>query len=188
VTDSRPNRRRATTIVVVVGLLAAGVLLAPSTASASGASSCAKAIVDDWFGNNRVDKIYPLHCYLEAIRSLPVDVKIYTGAEDDILRALAFAKKGKVDPGRVPSSGSGTDSDPTAPGATDPTPTDPATTDPTSTETTDTAVDTSGPSSIPLPLILLGGLSLLLLAAGGAGYLNRRAEARRTDSFDDDAL
>ena len=33
------------------------------------------------------------------------------------------------------------------------------------------AVDTSGPSSVPLPLLILGGLALLLLAAGGVGYL-----------------
>ena len=40
-------------------------------------------------------------------------------------------------------------------------------------------VDTSGPSSVPIPLLVLGGLALLLLAAGGAGYLSRRAQARR---------
>ena len=40
-------------------------------------------------------------------------------------------------------------------------------------------VDTSGPSSVPIPLLILGGLALLLLAAGGAGYLSRRAQARR---------
>ena len=41
------------------------------------------------------------------------------------------------------------------------------------------AVDTSGPSSVPLPLLILGGLALLLLAAGGVGYLSRRAQSRR---------
>ncbi len=40
-------------------------------------------------------------------------------------------------------------------------------------------VDTSGPSAVPIPLLILGGLALLLLAAGGAGYLSRRAQARR---------
>jgi hypothetical protein len=32
---------------------------------------------------------------------------------------------------------------------------------------------------VPIPLLILGGLALLLLAAGGAGYLSRRAQARR---------
>jgi hypothetical protein len=41
------------------------------------------------------------------------------------------------------------------------------------------AADTSGPSSLPIPLLILGGLALLLLAAGGVGYLSRRAQARR---------
>jgi uncharacterized protein involved in exopolysaccharide biosynthesis len=34
--------------------------------------------------------------------------------------------------------------------------------------------DTSGPSSVPVPLLVLGGLAVLLLAAGSAGYLRRR--------------
>ena len=41
------------------------------------------------------------------------------------------------------------------------------------------AVDTAGPSSVPLPLLILGGLALLLLAAGAVGYLSRRAQSRR---------
>ena len=41
------------------------------------------------------------------------------------------------------------------------------------------SVDTSGPSSLPIPLLVLGALALLLLAAGGVGYLSRRAQARR---------
>jgi hypothetical protein len=32
---------------------------------------------------------------------------------------------------------------------------------------------------VPLPLLILGGLALLLLAAGGVGYLSRRAQSRR---------
>jgi len=33
--------------------------------------------------------------------------------------------------------------------------------------------------SIPLPLIILAGLALLLIAAGGAGLVSRRLRARR---------
>ena len=68
-------------------------------APAASAKTCAEKVIDDWYGNGRVDQIFPKHCYLEAIRSLPVDVKDYSNAEDDIRRALAYAAQGKPDPG-----------------------------------------------------------------------------------------
>jgi hypothetical protein len=136
------------------------------------AKSCADQIVADWYGDGRVDKIYPLHCYQDAIRSLPVDVLDYSNAKEDILRALAFARQGKPDPGPAGGprpAGDGGPDDPSDPNN----PNDPN--DPNAAGD----VDTSGPSSVPIPLLVLGGLALLLLAAGGAGYLSRRAQARR---------
>jgi len=47
-------------------------------------------------------------------------------------------------------------------------------------------VDTSGPSSVPIPLLVLGGMSLALLAAGGLGYLSRRRQAVHADDLGDD--
>ena len=133
----------------------------------------------DWYGDGRVDKIFPLHCYQEAIRSLPVDVLDYSNAKEDILRALAFAKPEQAGPRpdrrrrrHRPDGRSGRPYDRWA-GATR------------ATRRTGRdvgvrrPVDTSGPSSVPIPLLILGGLALLLLAAGGAGYLSRRAQARR---------
>ena len=145
----------------------------------SGVGVVRRQVVADWYGDGRVDKIYPLHCYQDAIRSLPVDVLDYSNAKEDILRALAFARKGKPDPGPAGRPAAGRrrrpdrhDHEPTAerperprrPGRDD---------------SLAGAVDTSGPSSVPIPLLVLGGLALLLLAAGGAGYLSRRAQARR---------
>ncbi len=99
----------------------------------------------------------------------------YSNAKEDILRALAYARQGKPDPGA--SGGQRptgtTPEDPTAPGA------DPGDPGPGEETTASEPVDTSGPSSLPIPLLILGGLALLLLAAGGAGYLSRRAQARR---------
>jgi hypothetical protein len=46
-------------------------------------------------------------------------------------------------------------------------------------------VNTSSPSSVPIPLVVLGGMSLLLLAAGSLGYLSRRRQAAHADEFDD---
>jgi hypothetical protein len=174
--------RRLSFLVLFLGLVVASVALAGPAAAAS--KSCGDAVIADWYGDGRVDKVFPLPCYQQAIRSLPVDVLDYSNAKQDILRALAFARKGEKDPG--PSGGSQTTgnsgtTDPSGAGAGPGGPSDPGHPGDENGTGTDAsgAVDTSGPSSLPIPLLILGGLALLLLAAGGAGYLSRRAHARR---------
>jgi hypothetical protein len=169
-------RSRSTFLIAFLAAVAALTAFVGGTAQPAGAASksCADQVVADWYGDGRVDKIYPLHCYQDAIRSLPVDVLDYSNAKEDILRALAFARRGKPDPGPAGGPRPAGD-DPSNPN--DPSdPSDPNNPDET---TASGAVDTSGPSSVPIPLLVLGGLALLLLAAGGAGYLSRRAQARR---------
>jgi hypothetical protein len=160
-------------------VVAAAAVVALAAAPVASAKTCAEKVVDDWYGNGRVDQVFPKHCYLEAIRGLPVDVKDYSNAEEDIRRALAYARRGEPDPG--PSGGSQPTETTTTglDGGTGTGPSDPG--DPGGPTQTSAAgdVDTSGPSSLPIPLLILGGLALLLLAAGGAGYLSRRAQARR---------
>ena len=174
------NYGRLSFPALVLGLVLVTLALAGPAAAAS--KSCADQVVADWYGDGRVDKVFPAHCYQEAIRSLPVDVLDYSNAKEDILRALAFARKGEKDPG--PSGGSQTagNNGTNNPGTetTEP-PGDSSHPGPEGGTGTDAVdpVDTSGPSSVPIPLLILGGLALLLLAAGGAGYLSRRAQARR---------
>lgn len=169
-------------------LVAFVALTALAVVPASGAKekSCADAVVADWYGDGRVDEIFPIHCYQEAIRSLPVDVLDYSNAKEDILRALAYARQDKPDPGPAGGgsrptgtpTGTGTDTTATPPGDDDPGDSGPGDSGGGQTVAVND-VDTSGPSSLPIPLLILGGLALLLLAAGGAGYLSRRAQARR---------
>jgi hypothetical protein len=171
--------RRLLVPVLVLGLLLAALSVAGPAAAAK--KSCADAVVADWYGDGRVDKVFPLHCYQEAIRSLPVDVLDYSNAKEDILRALAFARKGEKDPGasggsQTTGNGTGNQNDSGAGGPNDPN--HPGDEGGTGTDASG-AVDTSGPSSVPLPLLILGGLALLLLAAGGVGYLSRRSQSRR---------
>ena len=175
VPDSRSLRFLLSAALVALVALTS---LAVAPGANAKAKTCGEKVVDDWYGDGRVDEIFPTHCYLDAIRSLPVDVKDYSNAEEDIRRALAYARQHKPDPG--PAGGPA----PTATGPVAP----PTTTGPGgSSDTTGTGgdtlatpgVDTSGPSSVPIPLLILGGLALLLLAAGAAGYLSRRAQARR---------
>ncbi len=140
----------------------------------------------DWFDNGRIDRLYPLNCYEEAIDAIPADLRDYADAEEIITRALQArsrrrtrTRRGRPDSGRRrtlddPSGGS---DDPVGPGR--------VRHDPQAAP----GVDTSGPSSVPIPLLVLGGMSLALLAAGGLGYLSRRRQAAHADDdVDDDPL
>jgi hypothetical protein len=156
----------------LVLVLAALVVSCPAPAGKS--KGCAKAVVADWYGDGRVDKAFPLRCYREAIRSLPIDVLDYSNAQQDILRALAFAREGEkargggsVDVGESGATGgSGSPGRPNEPGGIG------------TQSDASKVVAASGASSFPIPLVILGGLALLLLAAGGAGYLSRRSQGR----------
>lgn len=142
------------------------VLAGAAPATAAKKPSCAEQVVADWYDNGRVDYLYPLHCYREAIKSLPPDVKDYSSAKEEIERALQDAanRPPVTKPtllGKAPGNGpTGTDTTGTEPGN--------------ETSAAGGGPDTAGPSSVPIPLIVLGGLSVLLLAAGSAGYLARR--------------
>jgi hypothetical protein len=170
------SRPRIALVAALIALVVLTALAGAPSATAASSLSCAEQIVDDWYGDGRVDKIYPLKCYQAAIRSLPVDVLDYSRAEEDILRALQYARAGEPDPG--PTGGAepndndpGDETTPGTGGGGDPS-------DPGGGGEAAENVDTSGPSSVPIPLIVLGGLALLLLAAGAVGYLSRRAQAR----------
>jgi hypothetical protein len=136
-------------------------------------------VLADWFDNGRIDRLYPLHCYEDAIDAIPDDLRDYADAEEVISRALQSALRGELAPGgRDPTPGSDSSDDPTTPrtpggGSNGPgAPSGPeAAPD----------VDTSGPSSVPIPLLVLGGMSLALLSAGGLGYVARRRQAAQDD-------
>lgn len=173
--------------IVRLALVLAGFVVLSGLGSASAAAkapSCADQVIADWYDDGRIGKIYPLSCYRAAIAKLPPDVLDYSNAKEEIGRALAYAKQGKPDPGSqtpvetspATSTSSATTST-TKTTKTTTTKTTKTTTQADSTQTEaagDPSTDTSGPSSVPVPLLVLGGLAVLLLAAGSAGYLRRR--------------
>ena len=187
------TRSLRTFLVALVLVLSAVASL--SFASAAGAATkCGQKVLADWYDNGRIDKLYPLNCYEEAIDAIPDDIGPYVDAEDVITRALQGAMRNELDPGGC-----------------DPTPTARRTTaqsqggngksgndkngnggpdngdgGPDSTGQVLPEVDTSGPSSVPVPLLVLGGLSLALLAAGGLGYVSRRRQAAHADDVGSD--
>jgi hypothetical protein len=141
----------ATFVLCLTAFLAA---LAWSDA-ARAAEPCAKAILADWQDNGRVDRVYELPCYEAAIDAIPTDLRDYIDAEDVITRAFHRAAGRRLAITKTPST-----EDPVSPLPVPP---------------IDTA---SSPSAIPVPLLVLGGMSLMLLAAGGIGYLSRRRSSR----------
>jgi len=170
--------------IAALALFAAIVRPLPAAA----ATPCWKALLNDWY-DGRIDNTYPLHCYSDALKHLPADVQTYSSAHDDILRALQNAKADlrrngtkitpntPVPPAGKPAKGSGNGKNSTT--------TSPTTTQPPGRKHPGgglpSAVDKvnhSSPSSVPLPLIVLGALALLLIAAGGIGLLAKRRQSR----------
>lgn len=179
----RTDRRQPISLaVLVVTACALAALALPSTALAS---KCGDQVLQDWADNGRIDRVYALQCYQDALRSIPADIEDYTNAHEVISRALAEAASGNDDPsdpgndgGTTGGGGTGSD-DPDNPGREPAGPVSPS-----GGPDVAPAVDTSEATSVPIPLLLLAAMSLLLLGAGGLGYLSRRRNGV-TDGLND---
>jgi hypothetical protein len=193
-TPAAANDRVRTALRALLLIAAFAAVLAVA-GPAGAAKSCGRAVIDDWYEDGRVDGTYALHCYDEAIDNLPRDVRDYSSAKEDIQRALQARQRGedappaRTDPtpgdGGSGGAGGGTGGGSGAPGA------ETLPTDTTGANSGDegsggsSGGEASGPtdpdsaSSVPIPLLILAGLALLLIACGSAGYLIRRLQARR---------
>jgi len=188
VTPSPPYTHRAAPAFAGVVALFVTVLVALSLPGTAAASACGDKVLEDWYDNGRVDRIYPPHCYEDAIDSIPKDIKDYVDAEEVISRALQFSLRGEIAPGgKDPTPGDDNPDGTPGKGGKNNGGTNNGGTGGTNggTEVTP-GVDTSGPSSVPIPLLVLGGMSLALLAAGGLGYLSRRRQAAQVDDVEDE--
>lgn len=159
-------RLARTFLVLVAGVFVALSLSGPADAAKN--TPCGKKVLNDWWDNGRVDRLYPPHCYEEAIDAIPEDIRVYSDADEVLTRALQAAVRGKLDPGGddpSPRDDSGRDPfGPVKPG------------DPGGGGSVAAPDVEGGTSSVPIPLLVLGGMSLALLAAGGLGYLSRRRQ------------
>jgi hypothetical protein len=178
----------ARTLAALMALLAGGLLAVTLPAPSAAATPCGKKVLEDWFDNGRVDRLYPLHCYEEAIDAIPDDIRDYADAEEVISRALQAAVSGKLAPGgKDPTPGDGNGSDRPGPGGgTSSGGSDGGSGDDGTTGEATPEVDTSGPSTVPIPLLVLGGTSVALLVAGGLGYLARRRQLAEVEVEDVD--
>ena len=151
-------------LVVAFGVLAFSL----GAATASAETPCWRQIQDEWVDLQRISSTYPLHCYREAIAHVPEDLLQYSSFEEDALAARQLAARRNL----------------RRPAIVTPRPSTAQQRDP------DQALFTKGfnklgpdnADSVPLPLLILAGLSLLLIAAGAAGLVSRRLRTRRAPS------
>jgi hypothetical protein len=200
---SAPTRTlvRATLVLASLGLLAALLVgpagAAPPTKTKKATTTTAKAplgpagktcwnaLIRDWY-DGRIDKTYEVHCYRDALKHLPQDVRTYSDAYDVISRALADATRGKkkVDPDAeiAPPGGGGGSGGGKTTGTGSTTTTTAAPGHPDASGGPIGGVlngGDQGANGVPIPLLVLAGLAVLLVAAGGAGLAYRRYQARR---------
>jgi hypothetical protein len=187
------------------GLIAliAGLAVLATAAPAAAAKPCWQELIDDWW-DGRIDNVYAIPCYQKAIDNAPEDARLYSSLPDDIAaaRQLALAQQNEVDtdgdgePDRgvggtlggssSGGTGGGGGGSGTSGGTGGGTP-DPGGTGTTGRGAPDDSlfneafgrVAPANADSLPLPLLILAGLALLLVAGGSAGLVARRLQARR---------
>jgi hypothetical protein len=162
-----------------IATLAAALALGTAAPAAASSTPCWKVVVSDWYADGRIDATYPLHCYQDALRHLPPDVRAYADASDEIQRAMQAAIRdsrekldeasatphSKRDEPKAFSGGSGGGGGGEPPKGF-----------------LSRWIDWLGPKnagSVPLPLLVIASIALLLLAAAAASFVARRIQARR---------
>jgi len=152
-----PSSHRLAAAALAAVLTTALAALALSSGAAA-ATPCAQAVLADWLDNSRIDGLYDLPCYGDAIDAIPDDLRDYSDAADVIARAFQGATGRELEV-RTPQ---GRQTEPLPPKAVP-------------------SVAASSPSSVPISLLVLAALALAVLAAGGLGYVARRRERRAGD-------
>ena len=182
---------RALVCATLLALAAAAGFAHPAAAASTSKAPCWKTLLNDWY-DGRIDGTYPIHCYQDALKHLPSDVKTYSSAADDIERALQSAraaarKQGKqIGPNTLlhPAKSRSKNGTTTTTGRGRKhkgviTATTPGRRPPGGFAGLADKLDPGSASSLPLPLLVLGGLAVLLVAAGGAGLAVQRLRTRR---------
>jgi hypothetical protein len=160
-------------LIVVLAVAAIAGLGRVDKAQAKIESKCSAALIHDWYVDGRIDQTYPVHCYREALRDIPEDQFVYGTLRDDLTRALQSVirnNNGDVGP-NTPVPGNGPGGGNSGGGSSK------------EHEGFFTRIARAlGPDtadSIPVPLLILGGLAFLLMAAALVSFVARRVQAKR---------
>lgn len=166
---------------LVVALVLALAFAATTVSTADAKTPCRNLIYNDWYQDGQIASTYPISCYRDALRHLGTGDQVYTSLEDDIRAAMQAAlarrhgKKVADQVGHKFTTPVLVDShQPNSRKDEHPDQTDPTATKDRSLASSPVAVAAHGGNGIPTPLLVLGGLALVLLAAGGVGTVVRR--------------
>src|SRR3954447_2872650 len=172
--------------LLLLAAVLAGLFVVSLPGTAGAAAPCRNKIFNDWYQDGKVASTYPIACYRDALKHIPVDAGIYSSLTDDIRAAMRAAVRRSeglsaptvVGKGFPASSGSGSvkgkvvqisnsEKKETPKGAT---------------VSAAPIADTSSSSGMPLPILVLGAIALLLVAAGAVGLGVRHARGRANPS------
>ena len=171
----RPPTRLLLLVLVAAAVTAAG------TGRAAAATPCWKTVVNDWYDNGQIDKTYPAHCYRDALRNLPEDIRDYTSLGDDLQSALLGAVRNR-DARHPTMAGASGPGNPSGPAPSGPSSRQTQAAKKTQKGFVRRAIDALGPDSadaVPWPLLILAAIAGALLLAGTTGMVARKVRARR---------
>jgi hypothetical protein len=188
---THPPRNIFVALLLAALTLSVGLAVGVAPAAAKGKAPCWKTLINDWY-DGRIDGVYPIHCYREALAHLPTDVDTYSSARDDIKQALqkritqgsgggTSTTGGSAGPGTGPGAGGGGNNNGNGGGNQGPGSGNGGGNKSTSGPVQDVfnATKPGSADSVPVPLIVLGAVAFVLMVAGGAGFLARRTRMRR---------
>ena len=171
---------RATASLLV--LLACGAVALGLAAPAEAAKPCWKQLIDDWTQDQVVDGRYSARCIEEALAKVPEDIRAYSDFEEQARAALLQNSRELESSGDGATTGGGSggggnsgdgNEDVVQPREPD--------TGPKDESPVDLVLGANGNNadSVPVPLLILMGISAALITAGGAGFAARKIRARR---------
>jgi hypothetical protein len=160
-------------VISFVLAFAAGVLLLALPGTAAAKTPCWKQVLNDW-SNARTIGVYPLHCYRDAIKNLPEDLRDYSSAADDIQAALQ-AQLGKYRGRPLQSLGGGSGNPSTKKNAESLKAGPPRS----AYRQAIGHLGTSNADSLPIPLLVLASFGGFLLALAAAMTATKRIRALR---------
>lgn len=163
--------------LLLAALVAAVTLVAASTSVAHAATPCWRQVINDWTKDGQINGHYSKSCLRQAYRHVPEDLGDYSSIKDDISAALigSAAVKNGLNNGGGPGGTSGTSAtsggkasakqakrvaEQAVPHA----------------GTQQSVPDTS--RSVPLPLLILAGVTLAALLAAASPPLIKRLRTR----------